>query len=184
MDETTRMNLVSAAVIATGPATQYANAVQQADGSTINVVDEAAYQSAVRENAIAIAVMASENGPIGKALDQLANSRPFIATIAAVEKEQSSTRAFITLHTGTERSSKGPGGRELPAGYEGIRTERTDNPVGRSLAIKARNLIGHRVTVWIENEALANGSGQTVRVLRHVEDLGWDSDANSKVIAA
>lgn len=83
-----------------------------------------------------------------------------------IAKEHSSTRGVVTLHTGTERSDDG---------NEQIRTERTDNPVGLAMAKQVKDLVGHKVVVWVEVEQTKNGQSK-VRVLRHVEDRGVDRD--------
>lgn len=109
-----------------------------------------------------------------KAREQVGNCKAFTGTVVAVAKEQSSTRGVITLNTGTERENKDSITKQpLPAGQEQIRTERTDNPGGKALAIKSRNLIGHKVVVWIEVESVP-GKDFKVRVLRHIQDLGVD----------
>jgi len=55
-------------------------------------------------------------------------------------------------------------------GKEKVRTERTDNPEGMAMAKRLTELKGHRVLLWIEVEEYDGGK---VRVVRHVEDLGW-----------
>lgn len=180
MDESTRITITAAAVNAAGPVSNYTTTgkVENPDGTftEVTVPDPAAYQVAVHENAINIAVMAGEKGLVGKALAGVVgpNTKIFSGTVVGVRKEASSTRGLITLHTGTDREKEG-----LPAGCEQVRTERTDNPIGKSVALKARNMLGHRVLVYVEVEEI-NGGQSKVRVLRHVESLGVDNDAASK----
>lgn len=105
-----------------------------------------------------------------KAKKQIEKSKTFVGVVTGVQKEQSSTRGIITLHTGTTRATKG-----VPEGHEQVRTDRTDSGIsGRALAIKAKSLIGHRVAVHVELEEFQNKQNETVkvRVLRHIEDLG------------
>ncbi|GAB2733899.1 hypothetical protein [Nocardioides pakistanensis] len=154
MDSATRTNITAAAVMSAGPVTAYE--------------DRAAYNAAVHENAVSIAIMASESGSIGKALTQIENCKIFSGTVVSVKKEKSSTRGVITLNTGTDRAREG-----VPEGCEQVRTERTDNPIGLAMARKMREMIGHRVLVWVEVEEINNGANK-VRVLRHAEDLGVD----------
>lgn len=149
MDVNQRTAVVTAAVAAVGPVAEN-------------------WEAAVTSKAVEIAVMLGENSDVSKAINSIENCKIFTGTVTAVTKEQSSTRGIITLFTGTEQTRDG-----IPAGHEQVRTERTDNPVGRALAIKARELIGHKVTVWVEVEAYNNGAGK-VRVLRHIADRGVD----------
>ena len=148
MDSNIRTSIVTAAVIAAGPAGE----------------DRAAWQTQVHENAVSIAVMSSETSQIAKAIDQIEKCKVFSGSVVAVKKEQSSTRGIVTLNTGTDRVKEG-----LDAGCEQVRTERTDNPFGLAMARKARELIGHRVLVWVEVEEIGD---RKVRVLRHLESLG------------
>lgn len=152
MDNSTRINVISAAVIAAGPVGE----------------DRSAWQAQVQENAVNIAVMASDTSQIAKALASIENAKVFSGTVVSVKKETSSTRGVITLNTGTDRAKEG-----VAEGCEQVRTERTDNIMGRNMALKMRDLIGHRVLVWVEVEEYNNGAGK-VRVLKHVEDLGVD----------
>ena len=85
-------------------------------------------------------------------------------------KEEASQRAQVTMYTGTDRTTDG-----VPAGCERVRTDRTDNLDGRAIARSAQLLIGHRVTVYVELEAIRNGTTK-VRVARHFEDNGVNPD--------
>src|SRR5690625_7256994 len=53
----------------------------------------------------------------------------FVGTIAKVTREKSSTRGKVLLYTGTKKEIDG-----LDPGYEIVRTDRTDDPEGRSEA--------------------------------------------------
>lgn len=186
MDDAQRLSIITAAVSAAGPQTAYTKVEQvQAkndDGSPkfdsenrpvlvpVEVQDPGAWQTAVIQNAVQIAVMAGEKSNVVAAIDQITKSKTFTGTVIEVKKEPSSTRGIITLHTGTDRVKEG-----VPAGCEQVRTDRTDNPLGLALARKMKNLIGHKVVVWVEVEEINGGSGK-VRVLRHVESLGVDQD--------
>lgn len=48
------------------------------------------------------------------------------------------------------------------------------NPASRLVADTARALVGHKVKVWIEMVKMA--SGDPLRVIRHLEDRGVDTD--------
>lgn len=165
MDTNTRLGIITAAVTATGPAANYD--------------DPGAYQAAIHENAISIAVMASETSAIAKSLNSIENAKVFSGTIMSVKREQSSTRGIITLHTGPNARPK----EGVPAECEQVRTDRTDNALGLAMAKKAKSLIGHRVLVWVEVEEYNGGQGK-VRVLKHVESLGVDAEFEQKAGAA
>jgi len=138
----------------------------------------AAYDQNVKASAREIKVMLGERSRIGaqlaaldKALDpDHDGGKVFVGTIVGVTKEATSQRAQVTLFTGTDRTSDG-----VPAGCERVRTDRTDNLDGRAIARAAQLLIGHRVTVYVELEAIRGGSTK-VRVARHFEDNGVDAD--------
>jgi hypothetical protein len=102
-----------------------------------------------------------------KIQDAIAKSdKSFIGTVLSVKKEESSTRAIVTLHTGTDRD---------PDGNETVRTDRTDDPDGLLMAKKVQSLKGHKVLVYVQLETM-KGSDRKVRVLRHVVDKGVDSE--------
>lgn len=149
MDDATRAQIVVAAVTVAGPVGD----------------DLLAWQVGVAEQAARIVAMTSSEHTISKMIEGTAAAKVFTGTVLRVEKEASSTRGLVTLKTRVHAEF-------APDGTEKVRTDRTDNPYGLSMARRMRSLIGHRVTVWVENEKMASGSGKTTRVLRHVEDLG------------
>lgn len=188
MSDTTPSNnsIILAAINATGPkpplpvkpaadAPAEAHAAYEAKVASYDA-DVAAWDQAVKANARDIRVMTSPRSKItrqlnglGKALDENSNEgKVFTGTVVKVSREQSSTRGVVVIYTGTDQAVK-----DLPAGYEQVRTDRTDDPDGKALARQAQLLTGHRVTVFIELEAIRNGQTK-VRVLRHIEDLGLD----------
>lgn len=143
--------------------------------------DIAAYDQQVKANARDIKVMLGDRSRIVEQLDALDKAldpdndggKVFPGTIVSVAKEESSKRAIVTVFTGTDREAKGKDGTVLPAGHEQVRTDRTDNPDGRAIARAAQLLIGHRVLLYVELEAMRSGTGKA-RVARHFEDLGVD----------
>lgn len=153
MDSNTRTAVVAAAVTAAGPVGD----------------NPAAWQARVQQNAVSIAVMASEKHEIAKAIEAIEESKVFTGTVVGVKKEKSSTRGVITLFTGTDRAREG-----VPEGCEQVRTERTDNPNGMAMAMSVREMVGQRVKVWVEVEEYNNGAGK-VRVLRHFEAQGQET---------
>lgn len=156
MSESNRNDIILAAINAVG---------QVPDGKD--------WEAEVTMKAIEIAVLTGENSNVAKAVDVIGTCKVFKGTILAVEKEQSSTRGVVTLSTGTQKEqvhslTKQP----LPMGQECVRTDRTDNALGKAIALKSRGLTFHSVLVWVEVETMANGNKS--RVLRHIQDLGID----------
>ena len=140
--------------------------------------DPADWQAAMLDTAVALYAMASANGVVGKYLDGIArvedaaaNKRTkegkiFTATVRSSDKEQATGRALIVLTNFDEATKKWKD--------ENVRTDFLSNEdgLGKRLAKMARSLEGHKVKVWVELEPMNNGSGQSVRMLRHIEDLG------------
>lgn len=164
MDTNTRTSIITSAVVAAGSVDRYE--------------DQAAWQTQVHANAVAIAVMASETSQITRSLESIENAKVFSGTVLQVKKEASSTRGVVTLHTGTDRSRDG-----VPEGCEQVRTDRTDNPLGLAMARRVKSLVGQRVLVWVEVEEYNGGQGK-VRVLKHAEPLSVDPQFEEKLHGA
>lgn len=126
-------------------------------------VDHPEFNDRLAEAAARITAMLSEASPVSRAIDQVAASRCFVAVIAGIRREESSTRAVVELHTRPTELH--------PDGIEAARSERTDHPSGLAMARRLQGLRGHKVMLWIESESIGGGS-RSVRVIRHVEDLG------------
>ena len=127
--------------------------------------DGVEYTQRVIENAKQISVFLSEGSAVNKAIKQLEDSKKFTAEIVSVVKEKSSQRGFVELKTKPSQHH--------PDGKESARTERTDNPDGLAMAKRMRDLVGHRVLLWVEVEEYTNSNGSgKVRIIRHAEDLG------------
>ena len=159
------MNLTAAAATAVGP---------------IGAREKAQWQAEVLQAALALHQLASPRGPIGKYLDgiarvedHVANQRPklgkiFVATVHESRREERTGRALITLTSYNDKTGEWK--------QEVCRTDFLSNSdgLGLRLAKMARDLVGHKVRVWIELEPKQDGSGESVRMLRHLEDLGID----------
>lgn len=144
---------------------------------------QVAVSKAIRE----LVAELSEGSTSWKLIDRLTGNadglelKRFVGTIVKVTREKSSTRGKLLLHTGTKKEIDG-----LEAGYETVRTERTDDPEGLMLASEAKALIGHRVLLWVVLEPWANNADKKTRVVLHLMDLGVDAhfDAATQSIAA
>lgn len=133
--------------------------------------DRAEWEARVMEQIANVTVMAtSDRSDFVRQAESMKSAKTFVGHVVGVRKEASSTRGIVTLFTATDRAKDG-----IPAGCEEARTERTDNAFGLHTARRLRELIGHKVLVWVEVETYGNGAGK-VRVVRHVQDLGLSEE--------
>lgn len=126
--------------------------------------DLADWQTRVAAQARTITVMLGESSAVMKTISNIAESKSFVATIVAAEKEQSSNRMKVTLAAKTGRSET-----------EVARSERLEQAEGKAIAHQLWSLMFHRVIVHIQLEQMS-GSDNKVRVVRYVEDLGVDPE--------
>lgn len=128
------------------------------------------YQVRVAMAALGLAALANPKSGIADAVTKaLTADSVFPAVLVGLEKEASSTRGLLSFRTK-------PSDR-YPDGIEPGRTERTDNPAGRAVAIQARELIGHKVLVYRVQEQMGTGaSAKSVRIIAALVDLGPAED--------
>lgn len=102
------------------------------------------------------------------------DTKHFTGTLLRVDKEERSTRAVLTLEdTGSNREGKDAITKApLPEGQEQVRSERTDSDEGKIIAMEAKALVGRRVLLTVYLEQMSGNSGQKVRVLQDIQDLG------------
>lgn len=154
---------------------------------------QVAVSKAIRE----LVAELSEGSASWKLIDRMTGNadgldlKNFVGTIVKVTREKSSTRGKLLLYTGTKQDvedGKNADGskRYLPAGYEIVRTDRTDDPEGLMVASEAKALLGHRILVWVILEPWASDANRKTRVLIHLMDLGADDryDADAGAVAA
>lgn len=142
LNDAARVNLVTGAAVVAGP------------GASIPVIEALV---------VDLALMAESDSPIMRRLVRIQDASRFVAELVDVEIEQSSTRAVLTLKTDDITDKK-------PDGIEKMRTERTDQPDGKSMWRIALGLKGHRVLVYKELQEA--GPDRKVRVCIHLTDLG------------
>ena len=152
MEDSLRTQIVLAAFSAAGPA---------------DPTDFAKWQTRVADMAAVITVACQPGSTISKVIEQVSASKTFVASIVKVEKEERTTRGIVTLRTKPSELN--------PEGVETARTERTDNPIGLSMARRLSKLVGHKVLLRVEVEPIANGARKS-RVIRYVEDFGLDPE--------
>ncbi len=159
MDAADRLTLVAAAATAVGP-----------------VDDPAVWAARVQGKAVDLYLMSRERGAVGKALEQLDACRTYVATILGgrVEKHRLDSggelrRGLLRLKVATSKYNKD--------GEEDIRTELLSLPEGQAVLDKAKGLVGHRVLIWAQTEE--KDDGRKVKTLRHLEDLGVDTDLDA-----
>jgi hypothetical protein len=121
----------------------------------------------IADTAQQLAALASPSSDVGQRVSRLLGAKVFYGTITSVAKEESSTRAVVTMKT---RPSK-----FHPDGIETVRTDRTDNPTGLAFAKKVQGLKGHRCRFYVAMEKASEDL--EVRVLAWVDDLGVDQAA-------
>lgn len=150
MDADTKTQIILAATASAGP------------------VSDPDWTLHVTEAATRITAMLSDTSDVSQAIAQIEAAKVFPAVVESVKREESSTRALVTLKT---RPSE-----HHPDGLEQARTARTDTRLGLAMAKRLTALRGHRVMLWVEVEPIGNGT-RKVRVIRHVEDLGAETPA-------
>lgn len=139
--------LLAAAVMAAGPGAT--------DGDIIALV-------------IRMRLMAELNSPAFKQVERVMTAQRFTADLVAVDIEESSTRAILTLRSDSA---------DAEDGLEQIRSDRTDHPDGARMADQARTMIGRRVLVFKAMEDA--GPQKKVRVCVHLIDLGEAKTADT-----
>jgi len=138
--------IVLAAIAAAGPAAD----------------DPESWSSRVAELSAMVAAMLTPQSDQMRRAAAVVASKVFTAELRSVRREMSSDRVVIELRTNPTKFH--------PDGVELARTERLDSG-GRALARRCRELVGHRVKVWVEVQEISGGA-KKVRVLQHIEDLG------------
>jgi hypothetical protein len=131
------------------------------------------YMERVRGLAIDLWIESGPKAELTRRLAELMNSQVFVGTLTAVEIEQSSTRAMLTLTVTRDGESV----------EEMIRTDRTDGPTGRALWETAKGLIGHRVAIYKHMETRADPN-KKYRCAKHIVDLGVADDVAEEIPAA
>jgi hypothetical protein len=123
------------------------------------------YLERVRGLAVDLWIESGPRAELTRRLAELMSSQVFVGILTAVEIEQSSTRAVLTLAVTKDGESA----------EETIRTDRTDGPAGRALWESAKGLIGHRVAIYKHMETRADPN-KKYRCAKHIVDLGPAED--------
>ncbi|MEJ7648609.1 MAG: hypothetical protein WKF57_06080 [Nakamurella sp.] len=167
MDNTARTMIIAAAHAVAGPIA--------ADADPAVAVKE--QRARVIEAITDLAILADDDESwANKAINSVVgeNVKRFSGVVVSVDKEKATTRGIVSLKTKVHPEY-------APDGIEQVRTERTDDPVGLAMAKRLRSLVGHKVLLRVEMEQFVNkaGSARKSRVVRHVQDLGIDEEAES-----
>jgi len=160
MDDALRTQIICAAIQSVGPMGQESPEL---------------WQAKVADRAAAIAAWCQPGSFISKTIEQVMQSKTFVGSVVKIEQEITSTRGIVTLRTAPNEHH--------PDGIETVRTERTDNPLGRMMVRKVKSLIGHKALLYVEVEPISNSTRKS-RVLRHIEDLGVDPSQQQAVRTA
>lgn len=156
LDTKERNDIILGAVAMTGPVGE----------------SQSEWDAKLKANAKSLSLMLNDNSDVAKSINMLAECKNFVGIILGVQKEESSTRGFVALKTTPSKFND--------EGIESVRTERTDSSEeAKAFASRLRReLVGHRVLVWVEMQETK--SGQKVRVLQHVQDLGLDPEFDAE----
>jgi len=139
------------------------------------VEDPAKFQTAVTARAREIYLLLNERSPVSRSLSRLTQATPILGTVVSVEHSKGNdNRVVVTLFTGTDRKNTYTG---VADGTEVLRTEWLSQPEGKYMANTAHHLIGHKVIAYKYTEPKPDGSGEGVRILEHIVDLGVDPNA-------
>lgn len=122
--------------------------------------EEPQWQARVRALAVDLFVLGDV---VARDLQRLGAATKFPATLLAVTVEDTSTRGVLQL-------------RNVSGELEVIRTDRGDSDAGAAMIARAQNLVGRRVLVYKEMEALASNPKHKARVAVHLMDLGPETD--------
>jgi hypothetical protein len=131
------------------------------------------YMERVRGLAIDLWIESGPRAELTRRLAELMNSQVFVGVLTAVEIEQSSTRAMLTLAVTRDGESV----------EEMIRTDRTDGPAGRALWETAKGLVGHRVAIYKHMETRTDPN-KKYRCAKHIVDLGLADDTGEDLVVA
>lgn len=149
LPDAVRVQVITAAATAAGPSS------------------EPGWAERVADNAVSLVTLASPDSPVSKRMEAVLNAKRFVATLTAVDIEESSTRGVVTL--------QGKPSSFNETGVEHARTERTDGNEGAAMVRKLKGLVGNRVLVYIDVQDIGQGANaRKMRVLVHVDDLGPD----------
>lgn len=124
--------------------------------------EEPAWQARVRALAVDLFVLGDV---VARDIQRLAAATRFPATLLGVAVEESSTRGVLLL--------RNVSGELEPA----IRTDRGDTDAGAAMIARAQGLVGRRVLVYKEMEALASNPMHKARVVVHLMDLGPETES-------
>jgi hypothetical protein len=122
--------------------------------------EEPAWQARVRALAVDLFVLGDV---VARDLQRLGAATKFPATLLAITVEETSTRGVLQL-------------RNVSGELEVIRTDRGDSDAGAAMIGRAQTLVGRRVLVYKEMEALASNPKHKARVAVHLMDLGPETD--------
>lgn len=141
--------------------------IRLAVGAAGPMTDRVAWRRSIPLIMGEIASLLAEGSPemeLAAKLSDHANSKVFRNKIIAVDVEESSTRAIVTLETMNP---------EKPEEHEHFRTWRTDTPVGKLQLAQCREAIGRDVLVRLHvGEFMSGTKKRKVRELQHLEVPG------------
>lgn len=146
------------------------NIVSAAAASVGQVAPEE-FDTEVAKRAAQIITSSSLEGRVGKFLNTLSESTPFVGTIYGVKIEPKTKRGFVVVKTQVSDRT--------PDGIETIRTDIVDgNPLALDLIEQIKNAKGKKALVY---KYLEQNGDQKYRVVKAIQiigdDLEFDADA-------
>lgn len=142
-----------------------------AAASSVGQVAPEEFDTAVARRAAQIITSATAEGRVGKFLNELAESTPFVGTIFGVKIEPNTKRGFVVVKTQVSTRT--------PDGVETIRTDIVDgNPLALALLDDIKAAKGKKALVYKYMEQ--NGDAK-YRVVKAIQIIGDDPEFDADV---
>jgi hypothetical protein len=144
--------------------------IVSAAASSVGAVDPAIFDIEVAKRAAQIITVSSAEGRVGKFLNELSESTPFVGTIYGVKIEPNTKRGLVVVKTRVSDRT--------PDGIETIRTDIVDgNPLALDLLSQIKAAKGQKALVYKYLET--NGDAK-FRVVKAIQVIGEDPDFNAE----
>ena len=144
--------------------------IVSAAASSVGAVDPAIFDVEVAKRAAQIITVSSAEGRVGKFLNELSESKPFVGTIYGVKIEPNTKRGLVVIKTQ-------PSDR-TPDGVETIRTDIVDgNPLALDLLAQIKAAKGQKALIY---KYLEQNGDQKYRVVKAIQIIGEDPEYNAE----
>jgi hypothetical protein len=144
--------------------------IVSAAAASVGAVDPAVFDVEVAKRAAQIVTVSSADGRVGKFLNDLSESEPFLATIYGVKIEPNTKRGLVVL--------KAKPSDRTPDGIETIRTDIVDgNPLALALLGQIKAAKGQKAFVY---KFLETNGDKKFRVVKAIQVIGEDPEFNAE----